>query len=278
MNSTVDHTEDQQTLRDRLSKVYKLVIVDQEDLSQRSSYTGSVGMFLFALSAGLLLTGILTVCLISFTPLRTLMPGYGDIEQNTKYLELKDKITDLEAGVEIQQTYINGLQQMFAGELDKSKFAEGVIPAEGQQSSAGTVEVSDSDRNSSKASVGLERAHFTAPVSGSISAGYDVGIKHYGVDVLAAKGTAIKAIAPGVVVTSEWSIDSGNTLSIQHANNTISIYKHNSSLLKKVGEYVEAGEAVAIIGNSGTLSDGPHLHFELWYQGVPVNPENYITF
>lgn len=278
MNSTVDHTENQQSLKDRLAKVYKVVVVDQEDLSQRSSYTGSVGLFLLVLLTGILLTAIITVCLISFTPLRTLMPGYGDIEQNTKYLELKDKITDLEAGVEVQQTYIKGLQQMFAGELDKSKFAEGVIPLEGQQSRAGAVEVSDSDRNSSKASVGLERTHFTSPVLGSISAGYDVSIKHYGVDVLAAKGTAIKAIAPGVLVTSEWSIDSGNTLSIQHGNNTISIYKHNSALLKKVGDYVEAGEAVAIIGNSGTLSDGPHLHFELWYQGVPVDPENYITF
>jgi len=278
MSKNTDHIEEKVSWRHRMSKVYKVVVIDQEDLSQKRTYNGPLSMYLFTAVVGVLLTTAATVCLISFTPLRTLVPGYGDIEENKKYLELKDKISELEAGVEVQQTYINGLQQMFAGELDKAQLAEGLL-ATADQGSTGTVEVvSHSEQQRAVASVGLQRTPFTAPVKGSISADYDATTGHYGVDVLAAKGTAIKAIAPGVVVISDWSVDSGNTLSIQHNNNTISVYKHNSSLLKKVGEYVRAGEAVAIIGNSGTLSDGPHLHFELWYQGAPVNPKNYITF
>ena len=82
----------------------------------------------------------------------------------------------------------------------------------------------------------------------------------------------------GYVISSDWTLESGNTVAIQHANNIVSFYKHNSSILKKAGSFVQAGEAIAIIGNSGTLSDGPHLHFELWYNGHPVNPAEFINF
>ena len=95
---------------------------------------------------------------------------------------------------------------------------------------------------------------------------------------MAPKNTAIKAIMDGYVFTSDWTLETGNTIGIQHTNNLISFYKHNSALLKKTGSFVKAGEAVSIIGNTGTLSNGPHLHFELWYNGKAVNPKNYIIF
>ena len=99
-----------------------------------------------------------------------------------------------------------------------------------------------------------------------------------GRDVLAPKNTAIKAAMDGFIFFSDWTLETGNTLGIQHSNNAITFYKHNSVLLKKAGSYVKAGEAVAIIGNTGTLTDGPHLHFELWHKGKPVDPEEYIKF
>ena len=102
--------------------------------------------------------------------------------------------------------------------------------------------------------------------------------KHFGVDVLAPKNTPVKAVLDGIVVSSDWSMETGHSLCVQHPNNILSFYKHNSKLLKSTGDVVKSGEAIAIIGNSGTLTDGPHLHFELWYKGKSVNPTEYILF
>ena len=124
----------------------------------------------------------------------------------------------------------------------------------------------------------MTASYFVPPVLGTISAGYNPETEHYGVDVLAPSGSAIQAIASGVVIGSDWTLETGNTIALQHNNDVLSIYKHNSALLKKVGERVSAGEAIAIIGNTGTLSDGPHLHFELWYDGKHVDPENFVNF
>ncbi len=265
-------------LKDRLSKVYKLVIIDEENLSHSGSYKGPLSIYLTYIVLTLLATSILTTCLISFTPLRHLIPGYGDIEENEKYLKLKDKMVELEAGVEVQQTYIKGLQNMFRGELDKSELPE-TMTLDNSPSRVSQVQViTEIDRKDTKSTKGLSQLHFISPLKGSISAKFDAKIKHYGVDVAAEKGKAIKSIASGVVVSSDWSLDAGNMITIQHERNTISVYKHNSVLLKKTGEIVQAGEAVAIIGNSGTLTSGPHLHFELWHEKSPVNPENYISF
>jgi len=280
MSKTIDNNTNEASFKEKLARVYKLVVIDEENLSQSASYKGSLLKYLTWIGLVLLATVLLTVSLIAFTPMRRLVPGYGDIEENQKYIELKKKITELEAGVEVQQTYIDGLQKMFSGELDKSTLPETLTDPQVQNSATAAQKevVSETDRKTSNETVGLNTSYFSTPVQGSISAAFDAKTAHYGVDILAAKGTAIKSVAPGVVINSDWSLDSGNTISIQHSNNTISVYKHNSSLLKNTGDFVKAGEAIAIIGNTGTLSDGPHLHLELWYAGSPVNPENYITF
>ncbi len=132
--------------------------------------------------------------------------------------------------------------------------------------------------NFSPRNISLEQMYFYAPVRGEISSGFDADEKHFGVDVLAAKNTAIKAAKDGYIFFSDWTMETGNTIGIQHDNNTITFYKHNSILLKKAGSFVKAGEAVAIIGNTGTLSSGPHLHFELWHNGKPLDPREYIKF
>jgi len=280
MSKTIDHTDSAVPFKERLARGYKLVIIDEENLSQSASYKGTLLKYLTWIGLILLATVLLTVALIAFTPVRRLVPGYGDIEENQKYIELKKKIAELEAGVEVQQTYIDGLQQMFSGELDRTTLPETMTEAQVQYSAPAVKKeiVTETDRKTSQVTAGLTATYFSTPLKGSISAPYDAKTAHYGVDILAAKGTAIKSVAPGVVINSDWSLDSGNTISIQHDNNTISVYKHNSSLLKNTGDFVKAGEAIAIIGNTGTLSDGPHLHLELWYAGSPVNPENYITF
>jgi murein DD-endopeptidase MepM/ murein hydrolase activator NlpD len=126
--------------------------------------------------------------------------------------------------------------------------------------------------------VPLSQLFFMPPVSGDITSGYDLPKNHFGIDVAAPKNTAIKAAADGVVVSAGYTVETGYSIAIQHPNNVITMYKHNSVLLKPAGAAVKAGEAIALIGNSGENTSGPHLHFELWYKGRPMDPTDYINF
>ena len=134
------------------------------------------------------------------------------------------------------------------------------------------------DVEDAKKSNELAQLIFATPLSGKITAAFDPQKDHYGIDIVAPKNTAIKAIMGGIVVNADWTLNDGNTVTIQHTRNVISVYKHNSSLLVKNGEIVKTGQAIAIIGNTGKLSTGPHAHIEIWYNGSPVNPANFISF
>lgn len=124
----------------------------------------------------------------------------------------------------------------------------------------------------------LEQMFFVPPITGVVSSGFNRKEKHYGIDIIAPKNTPVKAVLDGYVFSSDWTLETGNVIGIQHSNNLITFYKHNSALLKSIGDNVKGGEAVAIIGNTGELSDGPHLHFEMWHKGKAINPADYILF
>ncbi len=119
---------------------------------------------------------------------------------------------------------------------------------------------------------------FSPVSSGIISSKYDISKKHYGIDILCNKDEPIKAIADGTVILSSWTKDSGYIISIYHSNNLVSIYKHNSKLLRNVGDNVSTGDIISIIGNTGELSSGPHLHLELWFNGKSINPSQFVSF
>ncbi len=120
--------------------------------------------------------------------------------------------------------------------------------------------------------------HFFKPVNGLITNGFKPDEDHYGTDIVCAPNELVKAVLDGTVILASWTLETGYVIEIQHDNNLVSIYKHNSELLKKVGNRVKAGEGIAIVGNSGEYTTGPHLHFELWHDGIPKNPEDYIAF
>jgi murein DD-endopeptidase MepM/ murein hydrolase activator NlpD len=126
--------------------------------------------------------------------------------------------------------------------------------------------------------VSFENTFFFSPIKGMISNPFGSSQGHYGVDIVSAIGARVSAVMEGVVTFSGWTVETGYVIQVQHPNNLITIYKHNERLLKQVGEVVKAGEAIACVGNSGELTTGPHLHFELWYNGTPLNPQEYITF
>lgn len=130
--------------------------------------------------------------------------------------------------------------------------------------------------NDFDSNVKIEQLKFVAPLRGIVTDSFAPQRKHYGIDIVAPKGSVIKSTQAGTVIVATWSADTGHLIGVQHANNVVSFYKHNSSLLKKAGDKVQAGDAIAIIGNTGSLSEGPHLHFEIWYYGQAVNPKKYV--
>ncbi|WP_235297560.1 M23 family metallopeptidase [Portibacter marinus] len=267
--------------KDKLKKNYRLVVLDDETLQEVSTYKLSLINIYLLISSILLLVGLLIVLIFVFTPIKTLLPGYGDVEANKQFIELTQKTKELERDMLAMNEYLERSKKRLVG---ASEGEANVRMEESQQSSIPLnldpePELSAARKPKkivNKAKLG--QYYLLTPILGQISAEFDPNKKHYGVDILGPKNAAIQAVMDGYVISSDWTLESGNTIAIQHANNIVSFYKHNSSLLKKAGSFVQAGEAIAIIGNSGTLSDGPHLHFELWYNGTPVNPTEFINF
>lgn len=270
--------EEKQSLGEKLSEVYRFSVTDLDTLKEVKTFDISIRNFLTLLFFSLLLIILLYTAFIAYTPARRLIPGYGNIEENSQFLELREKLVALEEQVESQRIYNDGLRRMLQGDKLEESEKQKVVNTVLKTDSSNPEVISNSSIKETSFASKLDNLYFVAPIYGIVSAKYDLSIDHYGTDIVAKKDTPIKAIARGVVISSDWTAESGNTIVIQHPNDIVSVYKHNSSLLKKTGEYVNAGEAIAVIGNTGKLTDGPHLHFELWYDGLPVNPENYLSF
>lgn len=277
--------------RDVGSDDYKLVVYRSEDFSEVRSINLSPSSIYVASSVVLLLLCGLIFSLLAFTPLKRLVPGYGRIESNQQFLQLIDGVDELAVKIDAQSTYIGAMRTLLGTGLADSEI--GTLPPLSDEtftssetianpsSPASPIELKDkkvaniSDANLLKAINDQTVYH---PVSGLVSSEFDPTIKHFGVDILAPAKTPILAMMDGIVFSSGWDLETGYSIGIQHSDNILSFYKHNSLLLKEKGTFVRAGEAVAIIGNTGTLSSGPHLHFELWHNGQPINPQDIINF
>jgi len=256
---------------EKLQDKYRVVVFDDDTLGEVRSTRVSGLAVLSGLILSFVAMALITAALISFTPLKYLVPGYADINNNMAYMELTTKLEEIEQEMEFQRVYTNGMKNLLNPTgVSMTPSAEGTSE---DNSLTGTLQ-----NTGASSEMALEHYHFYTPISGEVSAEFDLSKKHFGLDIVAEQGTPIKNILDGVVISVDWSEQNGNTISIQHVNNLISIFKHNSSVLKKVGESVRGGEAIAIIGNTGHHSSGPHVHFELWYQGKAVDPQEYMTF
>ncbi len=251
----------------------------------------TIAIIIFGILA---VTAFLSAAFVFFTPIKEWIPGYQDISDQRPFLQLQREIKRLEEEVRKRDLYINAYKARLSGEVETE--ADAMKKAVPTMSKKGIVaKIKEDDRLradfvrrheerkvlkvlSGKGKKGISDIYFTPPVKGQVSASYMTGKKHYGVDIIAVKNTPVLATLPGYVISADWTINTGYTIAIQHDNNLVSFYKHNSSLLKQVGDRVQAGEAIAIIGNSGVLTSGPHLHFELWYNGKPLDPEDYLVF
>lgn len=209
-----------------------------------------------------------------------------------RLFQLMEKSDSLEALVAEQNVYYENLKQILGGDIPKTKIAEDSTESNADLGDLDLDQIDSIDvafrkqfekedtktKGIKTSKSELQQVLFFSPISGIVTNKYNSASSHFGVDVVAPKNEVIKAAADGTVILSSWTQDSGHTLAIQHKHQLVSFYKHNSVLLKKVGETVKAGDPVAVIGNSGELTDGPHLHFELWYEGNPVNPQDFISF
>jgi murein DD-endopeptidase MepM/ murein hydrolase activator NlpD len=230
-----------------------------------------------------------TMLLIAYTPLSEYVPGKSSIEVQKSLIELNIKSDSLEAILVNRSIYLENINKIINGEelVTPENYAEitntqtPISFEKSKEDSLFRVKVEAEDKSSiykkDKPNNTTTLMFFT-PLTGLISDGYNNKTKHFGIDLVAKEKSRISSVLEGTVIISHWAYETGYVIGVQHKNDYLSFYKHNSVLLKSVGDYVNAGDHIAIIGNSGELSSGPHLHFELWHKGIPVNPENYISF
>ena len=232
-----------------------------------------------------------TTVLIAFTPLKEYIPGYSSTALKKKATVLSYKTDSLERVIAVNERYFSSIKKVLHGELSSADFnRDSIIEAAkldvNQIDLAPTKEDSllrekvDKEDKYNLFETATSKASFVLfpPVNGTITEAYNVKERHYAVDVVVAKDTPIKATADGTVIFAEWTTETGYVMLIEHSYGLISVYKHNASLTKRQGDLVKAGEVIAMSGNTGELTTGPHLHFELWSDGYPINPTNFIDF
>jgi murein DD-endopeptidase MepM/ murein hydrolase activator NlpD len=280
-----------QRLRDR----YRLVIRDDETYEVKLSFRLSRLNVFMAIGSLAIFLIVLTIFIIAFTPLREYIPGYKDVNLSRNVYELHMRTDSLEYILSVNERYINNLQLILDGkepndihhERNDSLIrqysdlqithspADSLLREEFENevrlySITGTDELITSKSYASMV--------FFTPLKGMVTNEFNPVANHYGIDIVAPENEVVKATMDGIVLFASWTIETGHVMVIQHQQNYISVYKHNAVLLKQEGAYVRAGEPIAIVGESGLFSTGPHLHFELWHNGNPVNPRDYIVF
>ena len=308
-------SDDLYSSNNNLQDKYRLVVMNDDTFEEVMSYRLTRLNAYLVIGSVLVGAFLLGWLLLAFTPLRQTLPG-DDINPR-EVMALQSKIDTLESMIHAQSSVIASRERWLSGDYEfgpgdyvetqqgdikevepstedlalREKYGK-ITPPPAPETPEGEGDVGEIVTESTKVNTkpmkpvlvatnhnGMARKYIASPiVGGRVTAGFDGEKKHFGIDITAPRNTPVQSILSGTVISSDETMDTGNVIAIQHEHNLVSFYKHNSVLLKKVGSFVSAGEAVAIIGNTGEMSDGPHLHFELWHNGKPVDPSNYIDF
>jgi murein DD-endopeptidase MepM/ murein hydrolase activator NlpD len=277
-------------IKRKLLHKYRLVVLIEDTFEERFSFKlNRLNVFVFSSLCMMLLIGFTTL-LIAFTPLREYIPGYSSTTLKKKATALAFKTDSLQQVITINEQYFASIRKVLTGDVKTVDFnKDSILEAARRDGSiinqipsrADSIlrdKVAQEDKyNPLTWNSGVNFVLF-APVKGTISEGYNPKGKHFAVDVVTTKDAPVKATADGTVIFAEWTATTGYVIILKHKNNLISVYKHNASLTKEQGELVKEGEVIATVGNTGEFSTGPHLHFELWIDGYPTNPTNFIDF
>ena len=274
---------------EKKNKFFRFAIINDNSLEEVFNIKFSRAKLLWLTAAILLAISVIFVLLLGYTPLRNLIPGKSKTHVQNELIMMIQKADSLEKSLGNYSLYTKNLKKVLSDSVSldsvQDLFRESFTvkefdfkPSVEDSILRAEVEAEESISLNSNLKEKKLNSFFIKPVDGLITEGFNKKIGHFGVDVVSKKGAFISSIDDGMVLFSSWTHEFGYVLVIKHQNSFISFYKHNSEVFKSKGDYVKSGETIAIIGNSGKYSTGPHLHFELWKGSSPVNPLNYILF
>ena len=278
-------------LWDRLKYKYKLSVINETSYEEVFNFRLSQLHVLTALSVLAVILVVLTILLIAFTDLREFIHGYSDGNMRQMIAQNALRVDSLENELLKRDRFFKSIRLVLNGgdttslersREDTARYRNDTIRfqiSEQENEFRAAIE----ERERFNLSLGMKEQnhdyyHFFPPVEGIVTQSFDEKKRHYGTDIVAKANAKVAAVLDGVVIFTDWTVKTGYVIQVQHTNDLISVYKHNSILLKKQGDYVRAGEVLGVVGNTGEESSGPHLHFELWRAGNPLNPENFIKF
>ncbi|MBU1372384.1 MAG: peptidoglycan DD-metalloendopeptidase family protein [Bacteroidetes bacterium] len=281
-------------LIDRLNEKYKLVILNDDTFEEKASFNASLWYLIIGTTAFAIILIFLTITTIKYTPLREYLSGITDAESKKDIVDAYTKIDSLEQISKANDIYLNNIKNVINGNVDNKKLEKPEDISKASDSIKLNQKISkeekelrnliesegkfDLNAENKEDKSGIASYAFFSPLRGKITDPFNSEKQHYGIDIATRRNENIKATLDGTVVFSNFTPETGYVIAIQHGNNLLSFYKHCSVLMKKVGSFVRAGEVIAVVGDTGEYSTGPHLHFELWFDGTPVNPQNYMTF
>src|SRR5690606_2916708 len=275
----------------KLLHKYRLVILNEDTFEERFSIKLTrLNVFVLVSLSSIFLVAA-TTFIIAFTSLREFIPGYSSAKLKRQATELNYKTDSLQQVIALNEQYFASIKRVLTGDVKTVEFnRDSILEAAKNDSEIPNVAPTKEDSilrakvdkedkyNLFESAISASNFVLFPPVNGTISEPYNVKERHYAVDIVVAKNTPVKATADGTVIFAEWTAETGYVVIIEHSYELISVYKHNASLTKEQGDLVKAGEVIAMAGNSGEYSTGPHLHFELWSRGYPINPTNFIDF
>jgi len=275
---------------DKLKDQYRLTIFNDSTFQSVWSMKLSRLKVFGVVSFASLVIVLLVTLLIAATGLREYIPGYPDAKQRQMMVETALKVDSLEIELVKRDEFFSGIKAIISGEIPEDNIAYDTTSESYDvnfteynhdsvfQDNLLAEQLNLSIQNNTRKKTELSQMNFYVPVKGIITNHFNFSTDHFGVDLVSDPNARISTILEGTVIFSGWTLETGYVMYIQHDADLVSVYKHNAELLKSTGDKVRAGEAIAIIGNSGELSTGPHLHFELWHRGNALNPEQYIDF
>ena len=280
---------DKKSFISKLLTKYRLVLLNDSTYEEKTSFKISRLNVFSALFALMFIIVLITSGILFFTPIREYIPGYSSISLQKQANLLSYKTDSLRQIVFLNDQYINSLKKVLTGDLETIEYKQDSVVYKDamniqiiEKSKEDSIlrQLVDSEDKYNLANINKDRDFYllTSPINGAVSQNYSIADDHLAIDISVDIGTPVKAVSNGRVILSEWTTQTGYVLIIDHGNDLISVYKHNSKLLKPQGEIVKQGEIIALSGNSGILTSGPHLHFELWSEGFSIDPNTLINF
>ena len=275
----------------KLFNDYKVVVSSEDTFEEKFAFKASkINVFVLMLVYSVILISF-TISIVFFTQLRELVPGYSSSDLLNRAIYLTQKTDSLERQIELNNKFYKSIEDVLSGKTDEFVERENItidsnlneknffsISPNSEDSILRNYVDSQDKFNLTKNELVIENKMFFSPIKGDITQAFNFEENHFAIDIAADIGTPVKSILDGKILFSEWSVDTGHVIIVDHGDNIVSVYKHNSKSLKEQNDFVQAGEVIAYSGNQGSLSSGPHLHFELWKNGTPIDPEPLLNF